>query len=331
MPAKAAQHPGHGQQNSSVPQMVPQLGGLQTVHQLSGPQNFPQLPNYPVSGQTINIPPMGHTPMTSPQHTGARSRMPPPPQNSAGEPATAVSNASQGNVPPQSNWQYFPTPLSHAQPQPFANHIYSSAGPTSGQPSSQSNSVPPTTHQYAASFGGPPLQNSFMNQGPPPMSQPGQPTLGAHPTSSPSRSLAPPPGPPGATLPPPPLQSAPPKPDGKLGDTRSLLYQDTSMLSWDWFSNPLAPKGHEVEDICLYQHSPLNCLLLWDLRRDTPVMEMKNHEEYISDMAIDENKKMLLTASTRSCLDLSFTKLQLIACPATTADPFKRCLPDGTS
>ncbi|KAE8614186.1 hypothetical protein XENTR_v10008029 [Xenopus tropicalis] len=214
MPAKTAQHPGHGQQNSSVPQTVPQLGGLQTVHQLSGPQNFPQLPNYPVSGQTINRPPMGHTPVTSPQHTGARSRMPPPPQNSAGEPATAVSNASQGNVPPQSNWQYFPTPLSHAQPQPFANHIYSSAGPTSGQPSSQSNSVPPTTHQYAASFGGPPLQNSFMNQGPPPMSQPGRPTLGAHPTSSPSRSLAPPPGPPGSTLPPPPLQSAPPKPDG---------------------------------------------------------------------------------------------------------------------
>uniref|UniRef100_F6UBN3 WD repeat-containing protein 55 n=1 Tax=Xenopus tropicalis TaxID=8364 RepID=F6UBN3_XENTR len=65
------------------------------------------------------------------------------------------------------------------------------------------------------------------------------------------------------------------------------------------------PKAHD---------SPLNCLLLidenlfatgddngmlkvWDLRRDTSFMEMKNHEEYISDMAIDENKKMLLTAS----------------------------------
>ncbi|OCT88321.1 protein transport protein Sec24A [Xenopus laevis] len=214
IPAKAAQHPGHGQQISSVPQTVPQLGGLQTVHQLSGPQNVPPLSNYPVSGQTINRPPMGHAPVASPQQTGARPRMPPPPQNTAGEAAPAVSNASQGNVPPQSNWQYFPTPLSHVQPQPFANHIYSSAGSTSGQPSYQSNSNPPTAHQYVAPFGGPPLHNSLMSQGPPPMSQPGRQPLGAPPTSSPSRSLAPPPGPPGSTAPPPPLQSALPKHDG---------------------------------------------------------------------------------------------------------------------
>ncbi|XP_056372697.1 WD repeat-containing protein 55 isoform X3 [Hyla sarda] len=38
-------------------------------------------------------------------------------------------------------------------------------------------------------------------------------------------------------------------------------------------------------------------LKLWDLRRGTAFMEMKNHEDYISDMTIDQNKKMLLTAS----------------------------------
>ncbi|KAM4747304.1 WD repeat-containing protein 55 [Rhinophrynus dorsalis] len=60
--------------------------------------------------------------------------------------------------------------------------------------------------------------------------------------------------------------------------------------------------------------SPLNTLLLidenlfatgddngmvkvWDLRRDKAIMEMKNHEEYISDMTIDQNKKILLTSS----------------------------------
>ncbi|KAM5170822.1 WD repeat-containing protein 55 [Mantella aurantiaca] len=38
-------------------------------------------------------------------------------------------------------------------------------------------------------------------------------------------------------------------------------------------------------------------LKVWDLRRGTTFMEMKNHEEYISDMVIDQNKKLLLTAS----------------------------------
>ncbi|KAG9490932.1 hypothetical protein GDO78_006320 [Eleutherodactylus coqui] len=38
-------------------------------------------------------------------------------------------------------------------------------------------------------------------------------------------------------------------------------------------------------------------LKVWDLRRGTAFMEMKNHEEYISSMAIDQNKKMLLTTS----------------------------------
>lgn len=36
-------------------------------------------------------------------------------------------------------------------------------------------------------------------------------------------------------------------------------------------------------------------LKVWDLRKGTAFMEMQQHEEYISGMSIDENKKLLLT------------------------------------
>nr|XP_034959403.1 WD repeat-containing protein 55 [Zootoca vivipara] len=38
-------------------------------------------------------------------------------------------------------------------------------------------------------------------------------------------------------------------------------------------------------------------LKVWDLRKGTSFMEMKQHEEYISGMAVDGNKKLLLTTS----------------------------------
>ncbi|XP_006632039.1 WD repeat-containing protein 55 [Lepisosteus oculatus] len=38
-------------------------------------------------------------------------------------------------------------------------------------------------------------------------------------------------------------------------------------------------------------------LKVWDLRKGTAFMEMKQHEEYISDITIDESKKILLTTS----------------------------------
>ncbi|KAL8194149.1 UNVERIFIED_CONTAM: WD domain repeat-containing protein 55 [Gekko kuhli] len=38
-------------------------------------------------------------------------------------------------------------------------------------------------------------------------------------------------------------------------------------------------------------------LKVWDLRKGTSIMETKQHEEYISDMALDGNKKLLLTTS----------------------------------
>ncbi|KAM4676117.1 protein transport protein Sec24A [Discoglossus pictus] len=203
MPAKAPQHAGPGQYNYGGPQTVPQMG------------------NYQGTGHALNRPPMGPTPVASPQHTGSFSRMTLPPQNSGG-------NLPGGNGPPHSNWQYFPTPISHSQPQPLANHAVSTAGTFSGQPASVANSKPPTSQQYGASFGGPSHQNSYMSPGsaPPPMNppQPGRPPLGPPPTSSPSlRPSAPPSGPPTSTGPPPPLPqgptsqagiSAPPSSDG---------------------------------------------------------------------------------------------------------------------
>ncbi|XP_051894072.1 WD repeat-containing protein 55 isoform X2 [Pristis pectinata] len=38
-------------------------------------------------------------------------------------------------------------------------------------------------------------------------------------------------------------------------------------------------------------------LKVWDLRKKTSFMEMKNHDDYISDITIDQNKKILLTTS----------------------------------
>lgn len=35
---------------------------------------------------------------------------------------------------------------------------------------------------------------------------------------------------------------------------------------------------------------------LWDQRKEGPVMDMRQHEEYIADMALDPAKKLLLTA-----------------------------------
>lgn len=46
-------------------------------------------------------------------------------------------------------------------------------------------------------------------------------------------------------------------------------------------------------------------LKVWDLRKGTSIMEMKEHEEYISDIAVDGNKKLLLT--TRYACTLSLT------------------------
>ncbi|XP_039181992.1 WD repeat-containing protein 55 isoform X2 [Crotalus tigris] len=45
------------------------------------------------------------------------------------------------------------------------------------------------------------------------------------------------------------------------------------------------------------QRDDSGVLKVWDLRKGTSIMEMKQHEDYISDMIIDRNKKLLLTTS----------------------------------
>lgn len=202
-------------------QQMPAKASPQAVaglYSYGGPQTIPQaapLPgNYQGSGQTVR-PHMGPSPMAPPPNNASAPRMPPPLQNSFGSPVTVGSSVSHARQLTSSNWQYFPTPLSHAQS--LANHAPSTTGMAPGP--SVGNSKPPTTQQYGPPFGGPPLQNSFMSPGPapPPMSQsePVRPHLGPPPTSSPSltRSSAPPTGPPISTAPVPPLISAPPRGD----------------------------------------------------------------------------------------------------------------------
>lgn len=37
-------------------------------------------------------------------------------------------------------------------------------------------------------------------------------------------------------------------------------------------------------------------LEVWDMRKGTAMMDLKNHEDYISDITVDQAKRMLLTA-----------------------------------
>lgn len=210
---------------SSYPQQIPAKAPLQAVAGLygyGGPQAIPQAApppgNYQGSGQTVSRPHMGPSPVVPPPNNASSPRMPPPLQNSYGSSSSTGSSVPHVTQPPQSNWQYFPTPLSYAQS--VANHAPSTKGMVPGPPSLLANSKPPTTQQYGPPFGGPAHQNSFMSPDPtpPPMSQsePVQPYLGPPLTSSPSltRPSAPPSGPYVNNPSVPPLISAPPRGDG---------------------------------------------------------------------------------------------------------------------
>lgn len=50
---------------------------------------------------------------------------------------------------------------------------------------------------------------------------------------------------------------------------------------------------------------------LWDQRKEGPFMDMRQHEEYIADMALDPAKKLLLTA--RYNLKLSAPALSVVS------------------
>uniref|UniRef100_A0A8C3JQQ1 SEC24 homolog A, COPII coat complex component n=1 Tax=Calidris pygmaea TaxID=425635 RepID=A0A8C3JQQ1_9CHAR len=178
MPAKVPPHQASGQYN------------------YSGSQNVSQLNNFQGPGQTLNRPPVAPFSGSPVQQTGPGPQvLPPALPNSA-----AISSAGgfpPGASPPVlSNWQYGQTPVS----QPGGSqtsHLAQGTGTGSAQPPSSlsGNTNPPGSYQYAASPGGPPLQNSYMKPGsaPPPVTQPLTPL---HPPSRPP--LGPPPvgGPP---------------------------------------------------------------------------------------------------------------------------------------
>ncbi|KAM9130448.1 WD repeat-containing protein 55 isoform 1-T1 [Pangshura tecta] len=59
-------------------------------------------------------------------------------------------------------------------------------------------------------------------------------------------------------------------------------------------------------------------LKVWDLRKGIAIMEMRQHEEYISSMAIDENKKLLLTTSgdgTMGVFNIKRQRFELLSEP----------------
>lgn len=146
MPAKASPQEVAGQYS---------YGGLQTISQAA-----PLPGNYQGSGQTVR-PHMGPSPVAHPPNNASAPRSQPPLLNSYGSPTTVGGSVSHARQLTPSNWQYFPTPLSHAQS--LANHAPSTTGMAPGP--LVGNSKPPTNQQYGHPFGGPPLQNSFMNPG----------------------------------------------------------------------------------------------------------------------------------------------------------------------
>nr|XP_060628655.1 WD repeat-containing protein 55 [Anolis sagrei ordinatus] len=59
-------------------------------------------------------------------------------------------------------------------------------------------------------------------------------------------------------------------------------------------------------------------LKVWDLRKGTSIMEAKEHEEYISGMAVDGNKKLLLTTSgdgTMGVFNIKRRRFELLSEP----------------
>ncbi|NXV80597.1 SC24A protein, partial [Atlantisia rogersi] len=174
----------------------------------SGSQNVSQLNNYQGPGQTLNRPPVAPFSGSPVQQTGpVPQALPPALQNSAAPSST--SSFPPGASPlVLSNWQYSQTPAS----QPLGSqtsHLAHVTGTGSAQPPSSlsGNTNPPGSYQYAASPGGPPLQNSYMKPGsaPPPVTQPltplhppprpplGPPPVGGPPLVRPSTLTAGPP------------------------------------------------------------------------------------------------------------------------------------------
>lgn len=60
---------------------------------------------------------------------------------------------------------------------------------------------------------------------------------------------------------------------------------------------------------------------LWDQRKEGPLMDMRQHEEYIADMALDPVKKLLLTA--RYCLKATSPPFPVVCLPQW--EPLAKC------
>ncbi|NXU55827.1 SC24A protein, partial [Turnix velox] len=177
-PAKVPPHQAPGQYNYSSSQNVSQLNNYQ------GPgQTLTRAPAAPFSGSPV-------------QQTGPAPQvlLPPVPNSAALSPAGGFPPGGSPQV--LSHWQYGQTPASQPAGSQTSHLAQGTGTGTAQPPSSLSGSTNPAgSYQYAASPGGPPLQNSYMKPGsaPPPVTQPLTPL---HPPSRPP--LGPPPvgGPP---------------------------------------------------------------------------------------------------------------------------------------
>ncbi|KAK2510248.1 Sec24a [Columba guinea] len=162
----------------------------------SGSQNVSQLNNYQGPGQTLNRPPVAPFSGSPAQQTGPVPQVLPPALQNSAAISSAGSFPAGASAPVLSNWQYSQSPGSQPTGSP-SSHLAHMTGTASVRPplSLSGNTNPPGNYQYAASPGGPPLQNSYMKPGsaPPPVTQPSAPL---HPPARPP--LGPPPvgGPP---------------------------------------------------------------------------------------------------------------------------------------
>ncbi|OPJ88187.1 protein transport protein Sec24A [Patagioenas fasciata monilis] len=156
-PAKAPPHQPSGQYN------------------YSGSQNVSQLNNYQGPGQTLNRPPVAPFSGSPAQQAGPVPQVLPPALQNSAAISSAGSFPTGASPPVLSNWQYSQSPGSQPAGSP-SSHLAHMTGTASVQPPSSlsGNTNPPGNYQYAASPGGPPLQNSYMKPGsaPPPVTQP---------------------------------------------------------------------------------------------------------------------------------------------------------------
>lgn len=74
-----------------------------------------------------------------------------------------------------------------------------------------------------------------------------------------------------------------------------------SLLEQEWFKK-LCTSSAPINSLLLVDEHVLATgddtggIRLWDQRKEGPLMDMRQHEEYIADMVLDPAKKLLLTA-----------------------------------